>query len=198
MARVREQMDFRFPPILGKLKRGPQVLLPKDLGMIVAFSGMSKESVVVDAGAGSGFAAVFFGSIAKRVITFEERPEFAELAGKNIKRSGMENLDLRVRSIFEGFEEVADIINLDLPNPERIFSSKFSLSENGTIVAYSPHTEQVSSFVKAANESGFKSFTIEVIVREILSRDSGTRPQTKGLMHTGYLTFARKAHIKGE
>ena len=54
MPRAKEQMDFRLPPILKKLKRGPQVLLPKDLGMIVAYGGMSKESVVVDAGAGSG------------------------------------------------------------------------------------------------------------------------------------------------
>jgi len=192
MARAKEQMDFRLPPVLKKLKRGPQVLLPKDLGMIVAYGGMSKESVVVDAGAGSGFATVFFGSIAKHVISFEDRKEFAEFALKNIKRSGFDNIELREQSVFEGFKETVDIINLDLPNPERIFTFEFSLSDNGVIIAYSPHTEQVTSFVKAAKEKGYACFTVEAIVREILSREAGTRPQTKGLTHTGYLTFARK------
>lgn len=198
MPRAKEQMDFRLPPVLKKLKRGPQVLLPKDLGMIVAYGGMSKESIVVDAGAGSGFATVFFGSIAKRVISFEERKEFAEFASKNIKRSGFDNIELREQSVFEGFKETADIINLDLPNPERIFISEFSLSDNGVIIAYSPHTEQVTSFVKAAREKGYECFTVEAIVREMLSREAGTRPQTKGLTHTGYLTFARKNPPKNE
>jgi len=196
MARAREQMDFRLPPILKKLKRGPQVLLPKDLGMIVSYGGMGKESVVVDAGAGSGFATVFFGSIAKKVISFEERKEFAEFAAKNIKRSGLDNIELREQSVFDGFKETADIINLDLPNPERIFATEFSLSDEGVIVAYSPHTEQVTSFVKAAKGKGYECFTIEVIVREMLSREAGTRPQTKGLTHTGYLTFARRTTRK--
>jgi len=196
MARAKEQMDFRLPPVLKRLKRGPQVLLPKDLGMIVAYGGMSKESVVVDAGTGSGFATVFFGSIAKRVISFEDRKEFAEFASKNIKRSGFDNIELREQSVFEGFKETADIINLDLPNPERIFTSEFSLSDEGVIIAYSPHTEQVTSFVKAAKEKGYECFTVEAIVREILSREAGTRPQTKGLTHTGYITFARKNSSK--
>ena len=196
MARAKEQMDFRLPPVLKRLKRGPQVLLPKDLGMIVAYGGMSKESVVVDAGTGSGFATVFFGSIAKRVISFEDRKEFAEFASKNIKRSGFDNIELREQSVFEGFKETADIINLDLPNPEQIFTSEFSLSDEGVIIAYSPHTEQVTSFVKAAKEKGYECFTVEAIVREILSREAGTRPQTKGLTHTGYITFARKNSSK--
>lgn len=192
MARAREQIDFRLPPILKRLKRGPQILLPKDLGLIIAFSGMNKESTVVDAGAGSGFAAVFFGSIAKKVITFEERAEFAEFARKNINRSGLDNIELKEQSIFGGFTEKADIINLDLLEPERIFSSDYSLSDDGVIVAYSPHIEQVASFVKAAREGGFEVFSVEGIIREILSREAGTRPQTKGLLHTGYLTFARR------
>ncbi len=193
MPRAKDSIDFRLPPILKKLKRGPQILLPKDLGMIVAFSGINRESVVVDAGSGSGFAAVFFGSIAKTVVTFEERPEFADFAEKNIKRSGLGNIELRRQSVFDGFREKADVINLDLLEPERIFASDYGLADGGVIVAYSPHSEQVSSFIKAAKEHGFETFTVETILREILSREAGTRPQTKGLLHTGYLSFARKA-----
>jgi len=188
--------DFRFPPILKKLKRGPQVILPKDLGMIVSFSGLNRESVVVDAGAGSGFATVFFGSIAKKVYSFENRDEFHDFAAKNIKRSNLDNIILNRESVFEGIEKIegaVDIINLDLPNPENIFGSRFKLSEEGYIVAYLPHVEQVSSFVKVARENGYECFILEAIVREIMSRDRGTRPQNTGLMHTAYLIFCKKA-----
>jgi tRNA (adenine57-N1/adenine58-N1)-methyltransferase len=69
------------------LKRGPQVVLPKDFGMVAAFTGIGKKSVVVDAGAGSGFLAVALGNIAKSVVTYERREEFAKLAERNIKAS---------------------------------------------------------------------------------------------------------------
>ena len=191
--------DFRFPPILKKLKRGPQVILPKDLGMIVAFAGLNKESIVVDAGAGSGFATVFFASIAKQVYSFENREEFYEFASKNVKRSNLANIVLKSESVFEGIQNIEgkiDIINLDLPNPENIFNSKFTLSDEGYIVAYLPHTEQVSAFVKIATSQEYECFILEAIVREILSRDRGTRPQNTGLMHTAYLVFCKKAEKK--
>lgn len=188
--------DFRFPPILKKLKRGPQVILPKDLGMIVAFSGMNKESVVVDAGAGSGFSNAFFGSIAKKVYSFENREEFYDIASKNIKRSGLDNVILKSESVFEGIGQIVeeiDIVTLDLPNAENIFNSDFKLSKDGYVVAYLPHVEQVALFAKAAKEKGYEIFVLEAIVREMLTRDRGTRPQNTGLMHTAYLVFCKKA-----
>lgn len=195
MARKKKQFNFRFPPLLQKLKRGPQVILPKDLGAIIAYTGMNKDSVVVDAGAGSGFSTVFFGSIAKKIYSFESRKEFYEFAQKNIKRSGLENIQLIYGSIFEEISKIKDnidIINLDLPNPEQIFDCIFNLSEDGYIVAYLPHVEQVSNFVKAAETHNYDTFTCEVLMREIISRDRGTRPQNTGITHTAYLTFCKK------
>ncbi|MCX8202300.1 MAG: hypothetical protein N3G74_00620 [Candidatus Micrarchaeota archaeon] len=195
MARRKKSYDFRFPPILQKLKRGPQIILPKDLGAIVAYTGMNKESIVVDAGTGSGFATIFFASIAKKVYSFENKREFYEFSQKNIKRSGLTNIIHTFDSVFDGIskiEDQIDIIHLDVPNPETIFSSKFNLKEDGYIVAYLPHTEQVSKFVKTAVENKFTCFTIEIIAREIISRDRGTRPQNTGIIHTAYLTFCRR------
>ncbi|MEM3454985.1 MAG: rRNA adenine N-6-methyltransferase family protein [Candidatus Micrarchaeia archaeon] len=203
MARRKKEYDFRFPPQLQKLKRGPQIILPKDLGAIVAFTGMNKESIVVDAGTGSGFATVFFASIAKKVYSYENKREFYEFSEKNIKRSGLTNIVHKFGSVFEEIskiEEEINVINLDLPNPENIFNSNFKLSEDGYIVAYLPHAEQVSKFVSTATKNNFTTFTIEVIVREIISREKGTRPQNTGIIHTAYLTFCRKQNsiVKGE
>jgi len=187
--------DFRFPPILKKLKRGPQIILPKDLGVIVSYAGIGRNSIVIDAGTGSGFAAVFLGNIAKKVYTYEIRPDFAEFAKKNIIRSGLDNLVLRQKDVFKGVKEKADLIMLDLPNAEKIFRSKFNLAEGGYIVSYLPNFEQVKKFVEAARKKNFETFTIEVMVRELMFREF-TRPQTKGLMHTAYLTFAKKQVVQ--
>ena len=43
-----------FPDFWESLQRGPQILLQKDIGMILAKTGVNKDSVVVDAGGGSG------------------------------------------------------------------------------------------------------------------------------------------------
>jgi len=186
------RLNFYFPPLMKKLKRGPQVILPKDLGIITAFSGMNKDSIIIDAGTGSGFAAIFFASIAKKVITYENRKEFADFARKNIERSGFDNIVLREKDVFKGFKEKADVVHLDLPDAEKIFKTKFGLKEEGCVVSYLPNVEQVVKFSNLAMKKNFETFTVEVMLRELMVRESGTRPQTKGLMHTGYLTFARK------
>ncbi|MGC9005915.1 MAG: rRNA adenine N-6-methyltransferase family protein, partial [Candidatus Micrarchaeia archaeon] len=66
----------RLNDFLKKLKRGPAVVLPKDFGMIVAYSGVNRESTVVDIGGGSGFLALSLARIAKKVVTYERREEF--------------------------------------------------------------------------------------------------------------------------
>ena len=186
------KINFYFPPLMRSLKRGPQVILPKDLGIISALSGMGKGSVVVDAGTGSGFAAIYFANIAKKVITYEKNKEFSDFSKRNIALSGLDNIVARSGDIFKGVRDKADIINLDLPDAEKIFRSKFNLNEKGCIVSYLPNMEQVVKFSNAATKKGFEAFTVEVMLRELMVRETGTRPQTKGLMHTGYLTFARR------
>lgn len=191
------KFDFHFPPILKRLKRGPQIILPKDLGIIIAFSGLNKKSLVVDAGTGSGFAAIFLATIAKKVITYEMREDFAEFARKNIERSELKNIELRRDDIFNGFKEKADLILLDLPHAERIFSSNFKLKEDGCIVAYLPNIEQVKNFVIEAEKNNFDTFCVRCFIEDILVREFGTRPTNKGITHTAYLTFARKKKDAG-
>jgi tRNA (adenine57-N1/adenine58-N1)-methyltransferase len=185
-------IDFHFPPILKKLKRGPQIILPKDLGIIAAFSGMNRDSIVIDAGTGSGYAAIFFATIAKKVITYEIREDFVNLAKSNIARSGLKNIILRQKDIFEGIKEKADIIILDLPNPEKIFKAKFRLrSDDSCIVVYLPNIEQVKTFVSVAEHAGFEAFVVRCFIEDLLVREIGTRPKNIGLTHTAYLIFAR-------
>jgi tRNA (adenine57-N1/adenine58-N1)-methyltransferase len=181
---------------LKKLKRGPQVILPKDAGMIIAFAGICKESIVLDAGAGSGWLDVQLGRVAKKVIGYEKREEFLELAKKNVERAGLDNVELRMRDVIAGgFDEKdADVVVLDMADSHlAVPKAVDSLNEKGVIVGYLPHTDQMKEFVKACEAAGFaNTYCIECIVREMLVRDAGVRPQNVGIVHTAYLAFARK------
>lgn len=184
-----------FNPLLRKLKRGPQVILPKDIGAIVAFTGVGSKSKAVDAGAGSGWLAVSLGNICKSVVTYERREEFAELARKNVERAGLKNVKVKVADVFGGISEKnVDLVTLDLAESERVVPHAYNaLKAGGFVAGYLPHAEQASRFVRECEKAGFKGiFTIEVIVREMLVREQGFRPENTGLTHTAYLVFARK------
>ena len=72
-----DKPNFHFPPLLKKLKRGgPAVTIPKDAGMIIGYTGIGKNSRIVELGSGSGFMTVQFANIAKEVVSYEKRKEF--------------------------------------------------------------------------------------------------------------------------
>ena len=186
---------FIYPSIYRKLKRGPQVILPKDIGMIIAYSCISKESVCVDAGTGSGWLAITLARLCRHVYSYEIRADFISIAEKNMKALGIENLSIINKDVSLGIEQSdADLVVLDIPNAEAALPSAFAaLKKGGTVVGYLPHAEQVKAFVEGINASGFHdAYTIETIVRDFLVRKEGVRPTNMGIWHTAYLVFARK------
>ena len=189
---------MRIPDLMKKLKRGPQIITLKDAAIISAFTGMSPGDSVVDAGAGSGFLSVYMGNIVKpgKVISYERRPEFAEIARKNVKKAGLEKIvDIKDKDIYEGIDENdVDVVTLDLPEPwNAVAHAKKALKTGGYAVAYVPSVEQFRKFVRECEKSGMlHEKTVECTVREMVVKERGTRPQIKGLMHTGYISFCRK------
>lgn len=188
-------IKFHFPAILKKLKRGPAIVQPKDIGLIVGHTGIGKESVCIDAGAGSGFLTVALGNIAKKVYAYERKSEFFELAKKNVERAGLNNVELKEKDIFGGIEEKeVDLVTLDLPDAEKgVALAHGALKEGGWCVGYLPNVEQAKDFYMACHQNGFvEIFMLENIVREYEVREYGVRPMHIGLTHTAYLVFARK------
>lgn len=171
-------------------------MLPKDIGMVLGFTGAGRKSLVVDAGAGSGWLAVALGNVCKKVVSYERREDFAKLAEENVKRAGLQRyVKIKRKDIFEGIEEKEiDLVTLDMADSEKVIPHAHkALKEGGMVVGYLPHAEQVQRFVKALNEEKFRDvFCIECMVREMLAREAGFRPDTTGLWHTAYLVFAKK------
>jgi tRNA (adenine57-N1/adenine58-N1)-methyltransferase len=191
-------MMFIYPKIYKKLRRGPQVILPKDIGIIIAYSGVGKESVCVDAGTGSGWLTIGLARVCKHVYGYDIRDDFLKITKHNVDLVGVENVTLKNQDITKRIDEKnLDLVTLDLPNAEKALRNvKKALKPGGCVVGYFPNIEQVKRYVETLDKLGFvDAYTIESIVRDILVRKEGSRPSTKGIWHTGYLTFARNPLI---
>jgi tRNA (adenine57-N1/adenine58-N1)-methyltransferase len=181
-----------------RLKRGPQVILPKDIGIIMAYSGIGKNSICVDAGTGSGWLAVSLARASKQVTSYELREDFIKIAQRNKEIEGLGNLVLKNADITKGIaEKDVDLVTLDMPNSEKALRPAYkALKPGGIAVGYLPHVEQVKKFVSSMVKLKFSNiFTIEVIVRDMLVREEGMRPSTKGVWHTAYLVFGQKEQL---
>ncbi len=187
--------------IIAKMRRGPQIVHPKDAGIIIAYAGISPGDTVIEAGAGSGALTIFLANIVGpngKVISYEVREDHAEIARRNVKFAGFsDRVTIKLKNIYDGIdEERADHIVLDLPQPENVLPHAVEvLRPGGYFVAYTPCTNQVHRFFQAFQgyrEHFYRPRIIEVLVREQEVKKECMRPKTTMLAHTGYLTFIRK------
>ena len=187
--------------IIAKMRRGPQIVHPKDAGIIIAYAGISPGNTVIEAGVGSGALTIFLANIVGpqgRVISYELREDFARIAQKNVEMAGFaDRVTIKLKNIYEGIdEESADHIVLDLPQPENVLPHAVEvLKPGGYFVAYTPCTNQVHRFFQAFQEYRehfYKPRVVEVLVREHEVKRECMRPKTTMLAHTGYITFIRK------
>jgi tRNA (adenine57-N1/adenine58-N1)-methyltransferase catalytic subunit len=172
-------------------KRSGAPMLPKDIGLVIAYTGMNHNDDVLDAGTGSGIAAIFFGGVAKTVKTYEVRPEFSTLAMKNITESKLTNVEA-VAADFLAAEGSYDVVHLDLQiQPEHVRHAFTLLRSGGYLACYTPFLEQMAIVVDEATPLFREVHTHELIEREMTRSKRGTRPSTS-VSHSGYVTIARK------
>lgn len=192
-----DKPDFHFPPLLGKLKRGgPAVTLPKDAGLLIAYTGVGKESRVIELGSGTGFMTVQLANIVKEVISYEKREEFLKIAEANVALAGLKNVIFRFKDVLLGIDEndgSFDLVFCDIPDADKIVDNAHAaLKKDGYLAAHCLQSEQAKALHLAAEKKFREVFTIEAIVREYEAREFGFRPKHFGLMHTAYLVFAKK------
>ena len=179
-----------------RIKRGAQIITRKDIGTIIAETGINKNSKVVDAGAGSGALACFLANICKEVTTYDIRDDFIKIVEQNKEFLNLKNLKIKNKNIYEGIEETnIDLITLDLPEPwKAIETAQKALKVGGFLVSYSPTIPQTMDFVNAVNKN--KNFihvkTVELIQREWEIEERKVRPITTQTVHTGFLSFVRR------
>lgn len=178
-----------------RISRLPQIPLLKDIGAIIALTGVGKNSVVVDAGGGSGGIACFLAHIVKKVVSYEINDHYIKLIKKNRRFLGIKNLSIKKKNIYKKIDEKnVDLIILDLPEPWRaIKSAKRALKIGGFIASYSPTIPQVQQFVEMIEKDDklINLMTIELMERRWKIEGRIARPQS-GALHSGFLSFARR------
>jgi tRNA (adenine57-N1/adenine58-N1)-methyltransferase catalytic subunit len=205
--RIASSMDIEFVALkptlrdhIFKTSRRTQISYPKDISLIILYSGIGPGSRVVEAGTGT---AALTSAIAHyirptgRVYTYEIRQEFQKNAKKNLERAGLlDVVELKEGDVTQGIEEKeVDAVILDMATPWLVVPHAYAaLKGSGVLVSFSPTIDQVVKVVEALNEHGFVCVeTVETLIRFMQVARGKTRPQTVMTGHTGYLTFARKA-----
>lgn len=186
----------RAPDFFAHAKRSGAPMMPKDIGVIISNTGLCSSDCVLDAGTGSGILAIYLGMIAKRVVSYEVREEFFEIARENIALTGLTNIELRHGDIVEEIkklDEKFDVVTLDTIATAQVVPHVTNvLYPGGFLAAYSPFFEQAKEIREAIGKTNFTEVrTLENIEREISFTERGTRPATARVGHTGFITIAR-------
>jgi tRNA (adenine57-N1/adenine58-N1)-methyltransferase len=205
--RIASSMDIEFVALkpnlrdhIFKTSRRTQISYPKDIALIIMYSGIGPGSRVVEAGTGTAALTSAIAHYIKptgHVYTYEVRQEFTKNAKKNLERAGLlQYVDLKEGDVTKGIEEQdLDAVILDMATPWLVVPHAYkALKGSGALVSFSPTIDQVVKAVEAMTEYGFVGIeTIETLIRFMQVERGKTRPQTVMTGHTGYLTFARKS-----
>ena len=181
------------------MARKTQIIYPEDAGLILIYSGIGPGSMVIEAGSGSGALSCILGNYVRpngHVYSYDIREKSLNRAKKNVARANLEDyITIRSGNILEDElnHKNVDSVVLDMPQPwQAIEIVKKYLKLSGTIVSFSPTIEQVKKTTFALKENEFIEInTFELIKRRIQVKPNATRPETRMVGHSGYITFAR-------
>lgn len=186
-----------------KMRRGAQVVYPKDIGLILVYADIGPGARVLEAGTGSGSLTLALARAVGaegRVVSYEIREDHQEQGRENIQawyggRAKPENLELRVGDVFEaGLDEDFDRIVLDLPEPWRaVGTTTDALVPGGVFCCFLPTIPQVGETVDALRRGNFGLVsTMEGLVRTWNVEGQSVRPDHRMVAHTGFIVTARK------
>ena len=188
--------DASFIDIYRRIRRLPQIIPLKDIGFIIAKTGIGPDSIVVEGGTGSGALAIMLARYCKKVYSYETEKKNLDIAKENIKELGIKNIILKNKSMYDKLDEKnADLVCLDLPAPWKALEpASKTLKPGGFIVSYSPTIMQTADFVNALSKQPdfIHLKTVEVIEREWEVEKRKVRPRSKTTIHSGFITIGRK------
>lgn len=195
-------MRPRLADFIVKMKRGAQVVYPKDIGPILVHGDIAPGMTVVEAGTGSGaLTAALARAIGEtgRLVSAERRDDHHATARKTLEAwfgRIPPQVELRVGEAADVIAEVRpERVVLDLPEPWVVFDETVHLLPGGAVVvAYVPTVIQVQQTVESLRSSGVCTdvTAFEVLHREWHAQGRSIRPKHEMVAHTGFLVTGRR------
>ena len=188
------------------MPRGAAIVYPKDAAQILAEADVFPGAVVVEAGVGSGALSLWLLraiGAEGRLVSFERRPEFAEVARANVETFTGErpgNWDVVVGDLVEELPKAVapasvDRVVLDMLAPwECIDVVAEALAPGGVVVCYVATATQLSRVAEYLRSTGLftEPDANETMVRGWHVEGLAVRPDHRMVAHTGFLLWARR------
>ena len=135
---------------------------------------------------------------AGRVVVQELRDDFAQWATDNLERAGLaDRVEVHIGDLTEAAADAVqgpfDAVLLDQPQPWLALPNVVPMLAPGARVAcYSPQVGQMEQVARAMTDLGFADVRcLELIQRDWVIKEHGSRPAFDGLGHTAFLVFGR-------
>ncbi len=185
---------------LGAVRRGAQIVSPKDAAHVLLLASIGPGAQVAEAGAGSGALTIVLAHAVGPeglVTSHDRRADFLDAARSNVRRAGLgERVRFVERDVVQDGLDGTDLdaVVLDLPEPWAVLASaRSALRTGGYVVTYTPTFNQLERTVLAMRELAFDEVrAVELLERSLHVADTGTRPSFEMLGHTGFLAAGRK------
>lgn len=184
--------------VIKHLKRGTQIIYPKDAAYLVHKLSLRAGSTVIEAGTGSaGLTTALAWAVAPTgiVYTYEARDDTYQLARNNLERVGLlPYVRMHLASIEDGFQQQnVDAVFLDVREPWQFLGQvRSALRPGGFFASLLPTTNQASALLAAMEAEGFADIAMEeLLLRSYKTSPDRLRPEDSMNGHTGYLIFGR-------
>jgi tRNA (adenine57-N1/adenine58-N1)-methyltransferase len=184
------------------MPRGAQVIYPKDAARIIGLANIGAGARVAEAGVGSGaLTCSLLRAVGDEgtVTSYERRPEFAEVAERNVAvwfGARPANWTLRIGDMAHDLvERDLDAIVLDMLAPwECLDSVARALAPGGVLVGYVATTTQLSRLVESMRVTGAwtEPRAEETLLRTWHLDGLAVRPDHRMNGHTAFLVTARR------
>jgi tRNA (adenine57-N1/adenine58-N1)-methyltransferase len=193
-------MRPRLADYILKMRRGAQVVYPKDIGPIIHWADIRGGDLVLEAGSGSGaltLALLRAVGESGKVVSVEVRPDHLTHARNTVRRflgaipGNLVFVEGRVEEVLPAWSP--DRLVLDLPEPwEVVEPAAAALAPGGILCAYLPTVPQVQQLHDALHRSGrFVAIeTFEMMIRNWKVQGRAVRPESLMVGHTGFITVA--------
>ncbi|MFC2175034.1 rRNA adenine N-6-methyltransferase family protein [archaeon] len=174
------------------MKKGARPIYEYDAGLIAALLGIDGESVVLEAGTGSGCMTMVLANIAKKVETFEKEERFYTIAAGNFEKAGIKNIKNANKDLLEAKLGDYDAVFLDMRDPVKGIEKAAPHLKQGRFMAiFTPIIDDLKPIAQKLEEIGF--IETRIIQLDLKELEVKKYARVKGLFgFPGFVIVARK------